>query len=116
MYTHITTLHSVQLTWGQTNISLLNTINLEVAPTFLVDCGEDLATVLNLVVLGEREAGSVGGRVSPALAFSNRCMAMANSSGVRRPSLSTSASSLDVCVREGGREGGREGWRERERA
>ena len=36
--------------------------------------------------------------VSPALAFSKRCMAMANSSAERRPSLSTSDNSLCMCV------------------
>ena len=67
--------------------------------------------MLNLVESGEREAGRVGGRVRPALAFSRRCMAIANSSAVKRPSLSTSASSLSVQGVEGG---GREGERKRE--
>ena len=72
-------------------------------------CGEDLASVLNLVELGEREAGSVGGSVRPDLAFSNRCIAMANSSAVRRPSLSTSDNSLDWRrVSGSGRKSGRE--------
>ena len=69
--------------------------------------------MLNLVESGEREAGRVGGRVRPALAFSRRCMAIANSSAVKRPSLSTSASSLSVQRVEGG---GREGERKREGA
>ena len=71
--------------------------------------------MLNLVVSGEREAGRVGGRVRPALAFSSRCIAIANSSAVKRPSLSTSASSLGVQGRGRGREGERETERETDR-